>query len=403
VLIQPWVAFDAGGTAVADGDGAVRVVAAAAPPDALVAGRASGTEVRIAPDDRSAGAAGVERAILRAVADLALRVRAGTGLEAIEWGSAGGRLALLQVRRAPSPMTAGAGAPTLLASRRSFPPVAERLAGLAARYPGPLGERLVLSWALALADVPGPSPLPVADPVAALARAEAAAGDLAARAWSRPAPAARLEAAETMRSVLGPDPEPALARLSGLRPVEPAAAALVVALVSGIGEHLAAAGALARPELVWRLSPEELVAFARGVPVPERTGPDRWEPFVVAVAAGNGRRIAASPAAPGIGAGRLRVLGRSPEAWRPSPREVLAVAEPAPHVAPLLWNAAGLVSAGGGAGAHLFEVARSLGVPAVVGASVPQVADGTLAAVDGSAGVVSLLEGGRERASGAGA
>jgi phosphocarrier protein FPr len=50
------------------------------------------------------------------------------------------------------------------------------------------------------------------------------------------------------------------------------------------------------------------------------------------------------------------------------------------------------VSTGGSSGAHLFEVARSLGVPAVIGVD-PTVSggDGSLVAVDGDAGVVSVL------------
>jgi phosphohistidine swiveling domain-containing protein len=60
-------------------------------------------------------------------------------------------------------------------------------------------------------------------------------------------------------------------------------------------------------------------------------------------------------------------------------------------VAPLLLNAAGLVVAEGSVGAHVFEVARSLGVPSVVGVDVPEGFDGALAAVDGEAGTVWVL------------
>jgi phosphotransferase system enzyme I (PtsI) len=86
------------------------------------------------------------------------------------------------------------------------------------------------------------------------------------------------------------------------------------------------------------------------------------------------------------------VLEGPPDRWRPGPREVLAVSQAAAQAAPLLWNAAGVVAANGSVGAHLFEVARSLGVPAVVGVDVSRTDDGALAAVDGDAGSVSILE-----------
>ena len=74
---------------------------------------------------------------------------------------------------------------------------------------------------------------------------------------------------------------------------------------------------------------------------------------------------------------------------------MLVTDRPVPQIAPLLWGCAGLVTAEGGEGAHLFEVARSLGVPAVtslrldvLGASAPS----TLVAVDGDRGIVAVLE-----------
>jgi phosphoenolpyruvate-protein kinase (PTS system EI component) len=54
------------------------------------------------------------------------------------------------------------------------------------------------------------------------------------------------------------------------------------------------------------------------------------------------------------------------------------------------------VTSGGTSGAHLFEVARSLGVPAVIGPEIWADADtlgesGSLVAVDGDTGRVSIL------------
>jgi phosphoenolpyruvate-protein kinase (PTS system EI component) len=64
----------------------------------------------------------------------------------------------------------------------------------------------------------------------------------------------------------------------------------------------------------------------------------------------------------------------------------------------LLWDAAAVVTAGGGPGAHLFESARALGLPAVSGLGVDDFFAEILAggseswamAVDGSAGSVAI-------------
>jgi phosphohistidine swiveling domain-containing protein len=392
ILIQAWVPFDAGGTAEAHDDGSVLVTAVDGSPDVLVAGRADGVVALVGLDGaisrRDAGA-DVGSATFRAVADLARRTMQATGDRAIEWGTSAGRLALLQVRRAPA--AADAGASTPLPPRRSLPPSAERLALLAMRFPGPLGERLVLPWAFALREPPPPYSVEVLDPVTAIAEVIAVARALTAEAWGRTPAVAEREAAETMRLVLGPEPERGIERLSRLRPVDPAAAARVPAMVSAIGRALTSTGALGRPEMVWRLSTDELVSAAAGAAVPARLGPDRWEPFLFAVAATNGLVVQGTGASPGIGAGRLRILRGPAASWRPEPREILAIPAPVPQVSPLLWNAAGLVALGGNVGAHVFEVARSLGVPAVVGVDVPQAHAGALAAVDGASGRLSVL------------
>ena len=69
-----------------------------------------------------------------------------------------------------------------------------------------------------------------------------------------------------------------------------------------------------------------------------------------------------------------------------------------PALAPLLFSARGVIARTGAAGSHLAEVARSLGVPMVLGCrpervtGTPDVPDGVfLAAIDGSTGDVALL------------
>jgi phosphoenolpyruvate-protein kinase (PTS system EI component) len=75
----------------------------------------------------------------------------------------------------------------------------------------------------------------------------------------------------------------------------------------------------------------------------------------------------------------------------------LLVDQPVPALAPLLFSARGIIARSGAAGSHLAGVARSLGVPMVIGCHPEQVTgpaagDGTwLAAIDGSTGAVALL------------
>jgi phosphohistidine swiveling domain-containing protein len=402
VLIQPWVDLDAGGTAVLEPDGSVRVAVAVGSPAELVAGRADGTLARVTPGGSVVTEADpdVEPEVLAAVAALARASGGGT----VEWGCLGGRVLLLQLRRTPARSERPRRAHRR--SRRTLPPNAERVATLATRFPGPLGDRLVLPWAFAPypVRVPAAARISVGDGVAALAEASELAGALTAHAWGASGALAERDAAHTLRSILGPDPVPGLERISTLRPVDPAAAARLLGLVRGIARMLVDRGVLASEELVWRLSIEELErTLEGGDSPPERLGPGRWEPYVFTVVSNEGYALTGAGAAAGIGAGRLRVHDGSPLGDREGGREVLALEEPVPQVAPLLWNAAGLVTAGGSVGAHLFEVARSLGVPAVTGVELSGAAEGSLAAIDGDAGTVFVLPSARARTAEAGA
>jgi len=395
VLIQPWVPFEGGGTARPDEDGTVRVSAVRGRPSALLAGRAAATTATVDADGRGEGEvelAGLGRTTLFAVAELVRRCRRAIGGGSIEWGVAGERVHLLQVGARAADRVPG---PALLARQRprdTLPEAAERLAALAVRYGGPVGDRVALPWALALPELATARAAAVTEPAGALGEVRALTAELTARAWGAPPDVAGREAAETLRSVLGPDPAAGLARLSGLRPVDPAAGSKVLALVEGIGRALADRGALAWPERVWRISLEELERAVQGIVPPDRAGPGRWDPFVFAVVVSRGRERRGRAAAPGIGVGPLRVLDRPAAIAGYGRRGVLAVGEPAPRIAPLLWRAGALVTAGGGLGAHLFEVARSLGVPAVTGVDLRGVPADTLVAVDGDVGTVHVLE-----------
>jgi pyruvate,water dikinase len=121
-------------------------------------------------------------------------------------------------------------------------------------------------------------------------------------------------------------------------------------------------------------------------------------PLLAATVLANGEHVPGRPAAPGTAAGPL-------VACRPHERPdgdcgdaILLVDQPVPALAPLLFTARGVIARTGAAGAHLAEVARSLGVPMVLGCrpervtGTPAVPDGAfLAAIDGSTGDVALL------------
>jgi phosphoenolpyruvate-protein kinase (PTS system EI component) len=98
----------------------------------------------------------------------------------------------------------------------------------------------------------------------------------------------------------------------------------------------------------------------------------------------------------GIGAGRLVWVDSPQRTDHVRPRDIIVAQYPLPNFSPLLWDAAGIVTLGGAPSAHLFEVARSLTVPAVVdcpiGDIVRDVREGPLLGmVDGDTGRVAVL------------
>ncbi len=219
---------------------------------------------------------------------------------------------------------------------------------------------------------------------------------MTARVWDTTPELARERAASVTRLLLQGRLDEGVRRIAGLEAPDPLVARRIVGLVRGMGELLAAERLLPSARLVWRLTGSELDrALAGGRPV-LRSGPGRWEPLVAEVVRSRGARSQAAPVSPGIGAGRLRLLRALRSLGRPGPREVLVAPLPLPHLAPLLWHCAALITTGGTSGAHLFEVARSLGVPAVIGPEIETDAGaleeaGALVAVDGDTGIVSVL------------
>jgi phosphohistidine swiveling domain-containing protein len=141
------------------------------------------------------------------------------------------------------------------------------------------------------------------------------------------------------------------------------------------------------PRAIWRWSVRQLRAAIEGDPPLPTNRHGRWEPFAASVLLDDGALATASAVTEGIGAGRVHALGR-PGSGNPGPRSILAVGTPLPQIAPLLWQCAALVTARGTEGAHLFEVASSLGVPAVIGVDLRR-SHGEPAAVDGARGLVA--------------
>lgn len=103
----------------------------------------------------------------------------------------------------------------------------------------------------------------------------------------------------------------------------------------------------------------------------------------------HGHVLQGIPAAPGAGAGVRHHVTRTGED-RPSHRAVVTAGHALPSLSQLVWDAAGLVTHAGSPAAHVFETARSLGVPAVCGVDLGDGED-LIVAVDGHTGMVSTL------------
>ena len=112
-----------------------------------------------------------------------------------------------------------------------------------------------------------------------------------------------------------------------------------------------------------------------------------------------GRRVPGRPAAPGTAAGPLVACRPHEPAARDCRGAIVLVDRPVPGLAPLLFGARGVISRAGAASSHLGEVARSLGVPMVVGCrpeavTGPDPAAGAwFATINGGTGEVIVVPG----------
>ena len=408
VLIQPAIRPEYGGIARLDGNDEIEIVGLKGSPAPLVQGWEPGVRVV----SGSGGAlAGSEEAVAYLGRDLinevAVQLRTAnrlTGANTCEWAFADGRVALLQLGTLPVTGPPASHWATM-SDRRLID-----LARLARRYPGPLGESLVLAWAASnpalLIEAPAMNtdPALATDPIRALQTAVSEAATLTGDVWEMPESMGATRAASVLRQARGIHPKAALDCLTGLKRPDQARAVRLVGLLADVQNAIEAL----RPRgsaWMWHQPVEVIASLLREQKRPdgstlsvERIGIDRWEPFQAAVVESFGTRHRGTAAAPGAGCGRLCFIRDAGEAFAFHPRDIVVTTHPVPDLAPLLWDAAGLVTVAGSAAAHLFESARSLNVPAVcsvdlsLGVSLAEATGRFMLAVDGTSGVVHSIE-----------
>jgi hypothetical protein len=386
VLIQPLIRPEYGGVARLDRNGEVEVIGIKGSPAPLVQGWETGVRAVIAPGGEIAASDDVTGYLgLDLISEVTRQLRAADlmiGANHCEWGFAEGRLFLLQLsRRNITSRAADGRVPGRQGSAdsRFVDPRLKDLGRLARRYPGPLGEALVLAWAaadppLVIEILARSATAPIddrdpEDPVAALHMAAREAAALTAATWQMPEPMAAARAASILRQARGSRPEAALDCLAGLRTPDPERAARVLNLLAivqrAIDEHHHNDSSWN-----WHQPIDRLGSILRGEggahrPSLRRIGVDRWEPFQAAVVESFGAAHPGTPASPGVGCGRLCYIAGPDSVDDFRPRDIVVTTNPVPNLAPLLWDAAGLVTISGSPAAHLFESARSLNVPAV--------------------------------------
>jgi phosphohistidine swiveling domain-containing protein len=410
VLVQPEIAPDIGGTARCRSDGSVQVTATRGPLEPLMAGHVEG-ESALVNGDGSTDAAGIAPELLAEVAALSRRVERVLDHQLIEWAAVDDQVHLLQSIRSPDLAPRlhvfpaedeksrnvdadGRGRRAISAQEG----LALRVAALTQRYPGRLGYDLILPWAIAL-DAPTQPAHPTqaatgADPLSLLAATRDLASELTSRVWRRPPRGAAAEADRILRQLRGDRPETVLETIRRLPSPNPQTAARILADLDCL-RRIAIERGVVGADAFWRLEPDALARALRdGVaPEPSRLGVDTWEPFAHQVVMASGAVTSGTPAAPGIGVGRPYVFDPTGRTPLPTGRTVLVAKQPIPALAPLLWNAAALVTRAGSTAAHLIEFAHSIGVPTVIGCDLPPLdkTDGdTLIAVDGNRGRVAV-------------
>lgn len=405
VLVQTRLRTICGGVATLGQAEEVRIVGMAGHPAPLMAGWRSGHASVVAGNDsvEAREDSPVSREVAVRVAHLARGVGRELGYAHIEWAMGeDGEVNLLQAQPVADPQPTLREKPSMTA--RTHHPRLGDAVRLMLRYPGPVGERLVWPWAIGLDELPGlrirPSRKDVATLVAETRRSAAllvsqrweggGITEAFERAWAQLREGDGSPIARLLSCSSAPDPDLVEGHLENL---------------GCLADALIRSGQIPHPGWMWYLdlaSPDSLASppgWRDGTS--RRIGVGRWDPFIHDVIASLGRTVPGQPAAGGWGAGRLRMVRSADDAAASGPREIIVAARPVVNLAPLLWNAAGLVTEAGGPGAHLFEVAGWLGVPAVCGVDIealigdrphtPERSEDVVVAVDGDIGRLAIL------------
>lgn len=387
VLVQPSLHPVWGGTAEVRIDGTAVIHAVEGSPAPLLQGWKPGSSATRSPGDSWDGLLvdKLRPALLDEIAGALQEARTVLGANRCEWAVDGHQLWLLQLAKVPETSRQPESLPNIGGSPDVWRLVVRSLVAA----PGALGADLVLPWAIAsgVPDASASEDTGPEDVDAALRLSR----DLTGRVWGLSAADAAKAARRCLDTLLGPQPEQALGLIEGLAEPDPGMAGELMSLVHSLRHSAAARGAVAHPDTAWHLSAGRLRAAMEGEPVERsRFGPGRWEPLMAAIVLAHGRRMKGAAASPGLGAGLVHTVdtGRSPTT--PPQRSILHSGQAAPVLSQLLWDASGVVTHGGSPAAHLFEAARSLGVPAVTGVDLDPT-EQMVVAVDGFAGVVATI------------
>jgi phosphohistidine swiveling domain-containing protein len=420
VLIQPEINPGFAGTAELGPDGSVSVVATDGPAGPLMAGWATGISVAVTAAGRLEPPATGPRwdgEVLRAAASLARQAAGVLGDNLIEWAWADGKLWLVQARRTgyqpaqpaqpalpalPAPRTRDAGAGP--AGRSASSPARSRRLLRATRWPGELAERWLVPWVPAGTPPGRPAPgsrEPAPGPARLWDRFTAISDALIEQVWATaPGGAARRAAAMVTALRAGEaDAPPGTADPALVRDWLSAAADLMARLGVGSWREFLALPADLGPLLAGRAAVPDRARRAQLAAL-------SWEAARFSAIWDCGERLTGTAVAPGTACGPCVGAAQAAGCAQPGgtnpypaaggalpPRPVIVAAYPLPQYAPLLMGAAALVTRNGSEAAHLITVARSLGVPAVVGADLTAAAPAAAAryaAVDGYAGTVSV-------------
>lgn len=402
VLIQPEIRPTCGGVATLTDDGAVTVAGVLGHPAGLVAGWETGRLAIVdARGEVRGDASPLGSRLLGEIADLTRATAEKIRCNHIEWMvDHRGTVHLVQAQPKVDTRLQPTDRPAPEPAPRMDPWTGDAVR-MMIRYPGPVGERLIWPWAIGLEDLSPARNGQTRRSVATLiAEVREGAALLTSQRWGGNASPVDLDRAWSALRV--GDALPLRDLVARHRRIDRRLAADLLRNLRESGQALTAAGVIPHSGWIWHLDPDNLRRPHSGEQSPiRRVGATNWDAWIYSVIDSRGERMAGVPAAGGWGAGRVRFIHDAEDAARFSPREVIATSVPVGNLAPLLWNAAGLITAEGSPGAHLFEVAEWLAVPALCGVDIsrwtgddpenPLPRDGLIVAVNGDRGHITRL------------